>query len=150
MLREIKCTRNYKNRSQKLLNDVEQAGLIHMTSNTTDSIGFMCNCDRWHCTFLKAASRESKPGQFFNSGFEPLTDKDRCTSCHTCIERCPINARIMDENELLKTDLDRCFGCAVCATGCPSNAIAMANKPGFPELPQNMVALSNAIKESRS
>lgn len=56
----------------------------------------------------------------------------------------------MDENELLKTDLDRCFGCAVCATGCPSNAIAMANKPGFPELPQNMVALSNAIKESRS
>jgi NAD-dependent dihydropyrimidine dehydrogenase PreA subunit len=31
----------------------------------------------------------SKPGIFFNSGFQPVFDPDECVSCKLCIERCP-------------------------------------------------------------
>jgi Pyruvate/2-oxoacid:ferredoxin oxidoreductase delta subunit len=137
-----------KQEALEVLKRSEEAGLIHMSQNTAEDIGFLCNCDRWHCTTVKDVLTKPKPGLFFNSGFEPAFDPDLCTACGTCIDRCPPEALTLGDQDIPVVNLDRCFGCAVCATGCPTEAIAMVNKPGFPEPPKDGKALREAIKAS--
>ncbi|UCE52604.1 MAG: 4Fe-4S binding protein [Desulfobacterales bacterium] len=137
-----------KQEAMDVLNTSEEAGLIHMSRNTTEDIEFICNCDRWHCGTVQGVLKQSKPALFFNSGYQPLFDPDLCTACETCIERCPPEALTLDDNDVPKVDLDRCFGCAVCATGCPSEAIVMDAKSDFPVPPKDPKELVAAIKAS--
>jgi Pyruvate/2-oxoacid:ferredoxin oxidoreductase delta subunit len=138
-----------KKEAMEVLNRAEEAGLIHMSQNMTEGIGFLCNCDRWHCGAVQNALAKPKPGLFFNSGFEPRFDPDLCASCQTCIDRCPAEALVMGEEDHPVVNLDRCFGCAVCATGCPSQAISMVNKPGFPPPPKDAKAFREAVNASQ-
>ncbi|MBW1786896.1 MAG: 4Fe-4S binding protein [Deltaproteobacteria bacterium] len=135
-----------KQEARDVLDRSEDAGLIHMSVNTSDDIGFICNCDRWHCVAVKNALSKPKPGLFFNSGFEPSFDAEACIACETCIDRCPPEALTMGDDDVPKVNLDLCFGCAVCATGCTEEAITMVNKPGFAAPPKNGKELVAAIK----
>jgi Pyruvate/2-oxoacid:ferredoxin oxidoreductase delta subunit len=137
-----------KKEARVVLDQAEEAGLVHMTRNTTEDIEFLCNCDRWHCEVISSVLRQSKPGLFFNSGFQPSFAPDLCEACETCIERCPPEALTMGENDVPQVDLDRCFGCAVCATGCPSEAIAMDAKADFSRPPKDPKELVGALKAS--
>jgi len=137
-----------KAEAKKVLDMAEEAGLVHMSRNTTENVEFICNCDRWHCEVIKGVLKQSKPALFFNSGYEPQFDPDLCVACETCIERCPPEALAMGEDEIPVVDLYRCFGCAVCATGCPSEAIVMDAKPGFPIPPKDPRELVMALKTS--
>ena len=123
-----------RKKRREIVDRCEEAGLIHMSRNTTDEIDFMCNCDRWHCEVVGQVLKQPKPGLVFNSGFEPAFDAERCVGCETCIERCPPEALTMGEANVPVVNTDRCFGCGVCATGCSEGAILMKNKPGFPPL----------------
>jgi Pyruvate/2-oxoacid:ferredoxin oxidoreductase delta subunit len=129
-----------------LLKSAEDAGLVHMSRNTTEDIDFICNCDRWHCEVISGVLKQPKPAWAFNSGFLPSFDPDLCAACGTCIERCPAGALAMGESSLPEVDLDRCFGCAVCASGCPEEAIRMTAKPGFPTPPKDLKELIGALK----
>ncbi len=137
-----------KQEAMDVLNRSEEAGLIHMSRNTTEDIEFICNCDRWHCGTVKGVLKQPKPALFFNSGFQPVFDPDECTACETCIERCPPEALTMGDNDVPVVDLDRCFGCAVCATGCEFEAITMEAKPDFPVPPRDTRELVASIKAS--
>ena len=44
-----------KEEAMAVLKRSEEAGLIHMSQNTADGIGFICNCDRWHCGVVEMA-----------------------------------------------------------------------------------------------
>ena len=137
-----------KAEAKEVLEIAEEAGLVHMSRNTTEEINFICNCDRWHCEVIKGVLKQSKPALFFNSGFQPRIDPDLCSACETCIERCPPEALTMGNNEVPEVNLDRCFGCAVCATGCPEEAIVMESKPDFPIPPKDPKELISSIKAS--
>jgi Pyruvate/2-oxoacid:ferredoxin oxidoreductase delta subunit len=137
-----------KQGAKEVLDRAEEAGLVHMARNTTEDIEFMCNCDRWHCEVLTTVLKQSRPGLFFNSGFQPIFDPNLCEACETCIERCPSAALALGENDVPRVDLDRCFGCAVCATGCPSEAIVMETKKDFPVPPKDTQELVTALKAS--
>ncbi|MFH2131898.1 MAG: 4Fe-4S binding protein [bacterium] len=138
-----------KEEARKVLDRSEEAGLIHMSQNTAEDVGFICNCDRWHCAPVTSALRHAKPGLHFNSGFDPLFNADECTACETCIDRCPPQALVLGDDDVPVVNFDLCFGCAVCATGCPSDAITMVNKPGYPEPPVNAKAMKEALKTHR-
>ena len=134
--------------ARQVLDRSEEAGLIHMSRNTTEDIEFICNCDRWHCDVVKGVLKQSKPALFFNSGFEPRFDPDLCVACETCIDRCPPEALVMGDNDVPEVNLERCFGCAVCASGCPSEAIVMEAKPDFPIPPKDTRELVASLKAS--
>jgi len=124
--------------SYKLLEECRDAGLVHMTHNTTDNVGYLCNCDQWHCYAIKMILKQPKPSAVFNSGFEPKFDADRCTACETCLDRCPANALVMGDQDVPEVDLNLCFGCAVCATGCNDETITMvAKKEGYEPPPKD-------------
>jgi Pyruvate/2-oxoacid:ferredoxin oxidoreductase delta subunit len=135
-----------KNEARELLDRAEEAGLVHMSRNTSEDIDFLCNCDRWHCEVIKAVLKHPKPGHVFNSGFAPRVDRDRCDGCGMCIDRCPPGALAMDDDGVPSADMDRCFGCAVCASGCPENAIFMEAKPNRLEPPKTVKDLVAKIK----
>jgi Pyruvate/2-oxoacid:ferredoxin oxidoreductase delta subunit len=134
-----------KDEARAVLERSEEAGLIHMSVNMTEGIGFICNCDRWHCVTVTRALAKAKPALYFNSGFQPLFDAELCTACETCIDRCPATALTMGGEDVPVVDLDRCFGCAVCATGCPTEAVRMVNRPGFEAPPRDNKALKAAM-----
>jgi len=148
-----------KQEAKEILDRCEEAGLIHMSRNTTEDIDFMCNCDRWHCEAVTNVLRQPKPGLVFNSGFQPVFDPERCAACETCIERCPPQALTMpfssepspggERGVVPQKDADLCFGCGVCATGCPEGAIEMEAKPGFPVPPRDLKELVAALKAAR-
>lgn len=135
-----------KEEAREVLDRAEEAGLIHMSQNTAEDVGFICNCDRWDCSPVTNALRHDKPGLHFNSGFDPLINADECTACETCIERCPPEAMVMGDDDVPVVNFDLCFGCAVCATGCPSEAITMVNKPDYAAPPANLKEMKVAIK----
>lgn len=135
--------------ARELLNEAEEAGLVHLSMNTTENIQFLCNCDRWNCTVIQNVLKQPRPAFALNSRFQPRVDPKLCVTCGKCIDRCPSSARSMKGGGPPEVDLDRCFGCAVCATGCPSMAIAMESRLGLPEPPVDEKALREAIKASR-
>jgi len=117
-----------RDEAYKMLDECREAGLVHMTHNTTDNVGYLCNCDKYHCYAIKTILKQPKPSAVFNSGFEPRFDPDRCTACETCLDRCPANALVMGDQGVPEVDLNLCFGCAVCATGCADETITMVAK----------------------
>jgi Pyruvate/2-oxoacid:ferredoxin oxidoreductase delta subunit len=139
-----------KEEAMAVLDQSEEAGLIHMSRNTTEDIEFICNCDRWHCEVVSLVLKQPTPGWVFNSGFQPRFDPDKCIACEACLDRCPPEALSMGEDQLPVVDLNRCFGCAVCATGCPEAAIKMDAKPEFPSPPKDGKALVAALKASQT
>ncbi|MHC1743218.1 MAG: ATP-binding protein [Syntrophobacteraceae bacterium] len=136
-----------KQEALDILSQCEEAGLIHMSRNTTEDIDFMCNCDRWHCEVVAQVLKQPKPGWVFNSGFQPAFDATRCQACGACVERCPPEALHLDEGNVPMLNADRCFGCGVCATGCPEEAIVMEAKADYPVPPRNVKELVTALKE---
>lgn len=139
-----------KEEAREIIASCEEAGLIHMSRNTSEEIDFMCNCDRWHCEVVGNVLKQPKPGLVFNSGFMPTFDGDLCTACGLCVERCPSGALTEDAASRLAVNLDRCFGCGVCATGCPEGAIAMEAKADFPPPPKTTRDLVQALKNTAS
>ena len=137
-----------KQEAREILDRSEEAGLIHMSRNTTQDIDFMCNCDRWHCEVVGKVLKQPKPGLVFNSGFRPVFDPELCTSCETCVGRCPPQALKMGADDVPKSDGDLCFGCGACATGCPEGAISMEAKPDFPVPPKDVKELVTALKNA--
>ena len=119
-----------------ILDRSEEAGLVHCTNNRQE-IDFICNCCSCHCIILQRALAHPQPGLALNSGFQPRWDPASCTACETCVERCPMAALPMGDEEIPTVDLGRCIGCGVCATGCPEQAIEMLARPEIPEPPRD-------------
>lgn len=56
----------------------------------------------------------------------PVINREMCTICMECVERCPANAIIPDELEgKLGIDHGLCIYCMLCKEICPAGAIAM-------------------------
>ena len=138
-----------KEEAMNVLKESEEAGLVHC-SNNQQEIDFVCNCCSCHCMILKTALAQPKPGLAMASGFQPVWDPELCTACEICIDRCPMTALTMGQDDIPEVDLNRCIGCGVCATGCPEEAIAMEERSGIQVPPEDRKALSKAIKESQA
>jgi Na+-translocating ferredoxin:NAD+ oxidoreductase subunit B len=134
-----------KDEAYDILLRSEEAGLVHATYNRQE-IDFLCNCCSCHCVMIKKALSYPKPGRMMNSGFTPVWEEARCTACEVCLDRCPMTALAMGENDIPVLNADRCIGCGICASGCPVGAIAMVEKEGFPEPPLDRKALKEAMR----
>lgn len=58
-------------------------------------------------------------------GVEPLVsiNKKNCSACFACVRSCPVNAILLDENDLPEIKDNRCIGCGNCVTQCPEDVI---------------------------
>ncbi len=137
-----------KNEALDILKLSAESGLVHCTLNL-QKIDFICNCCSCHCMILKQALSYQNPGVFLSSGFQPCFDPESCTTCETCVDRCPAEALSLNEN-IPEVKMSRCIGCGVCAIGCPSDAIVMEEKKDAMVPPVDRKALREAVKRAEA
>jgi len=113
----------------KRIDDAAAAGLVHNVTDVSDDyktaseIGMsICNCCPC-CCILMYSVYKGFPEILGKSGFSPVLDKDACTSCNACEDRCPFYAIQMDD--FPQFDRGKCLGCGNCVVACPENAIVM-------------------------
>ncbi len=54
----------------------------------------------------------------------PQADPDKCTSCSTCIDHCPVSA-LSTIDSIPQVDATKCIACFCCQEMCPEKAIAL-------------------------
>ena len=117
-----------KEEALKIMKEAEQAGLIHKAfhpgSRETSPETSICNCCKDCCDTLNLWRSGTLP--LINSTYHlSMIDRDNCTGCGTCVEWCPTDAIVVDDEGLALRDENACFGCGVCSRFCPEEAISL-------------------------
>ena len=112
-----------------LLDQAEEAGLVHLTWNVESGHFFICNCCGCCCGVLRSINELGiDAAKVINSYYYAEIDPDECTVCGVCRdERCQVDA-IEEGEDALVIVREKCIGCGLCVTTCPSDAIALARK----------------------
>jgi ferredoxin len=117
-----------KERALEILEEAEEAGLVHSTSNFRDRIYYICNCCTCCCAVLRGVAEFGVPGAVARSGFRAHVEAEACTGCGACEERCLFGALSIIEGSV-DVNVARCVGCGLCAVACPSGAIELERLP---------------------
>jgi Fe-S-cluster-containing hydrogenase component 2 len=123
----------------RILQESEDAGLVHNISNCEGQISTLCNCCTCSCGVMKSillgGGNASGPSRFVVH-----YDAESCTGCEACVEICPI--RVISTNDSKVTiDSERCIGCGWCVLNCPSGSISMVLRDDLPKVYRNGAVL---------
>jgi Pyruvate/2-oxoacid:ferredoxin oxidoreductase delta subunit len=108
----------------EILRMAEEEGLIHVTTNRHEVDHFICNCCPCCCQtmpiLIKGGIRVVDP-----SRFRAEINRELCTGCGNCHQRCYFGAISWDDGEgsLSVVTAEKCMGCGLCAVTCPADAI---------------------------
>jgi len=118
--------------SMDILRQAEKEGLIHLSANTVDKNGFICNCCACCCGVIGPSIKMNRLDNFEKTDYVPVIDHDACTKCKKCINICSFHALLYRTGEKEDKSEDRvivredaCIGCGVCASNCPEDAISL-------------------------
>lgn len=130
-----------------LLDDAEQWGLVINTSNSRD-LSVICLCCRCCCAMLNNLKLLPECGMAVNSWYRSAIDRDACTACGLCLERCPVDA-IREDGDTMEALPERCIGCGLCASACPADAVSMIEKPGAKPPLDDVPSLMKQVAKER-
>jgi len=111
----------------QILTMAHDAGLVTQPATSQNPSG-MCNCCGDCCGPLTSLKGHPRPADMVFSNHFAMVDPDLCTSCETCLERCQMDAFLLDKKGLAVVNKDRCIGCGLCVTTCPTEAITLEQK----------------------
>ncbi len=101
----------------------EDAGLMHMVRNNIKKDMFMCNCCSCCCAGLYLIRELDYSQGISPSRFRVKLDKEACSGCGVCVDRCQTGAITLEDTAVINFDL--CFGCGNCAVKCPEDALTL-------------------------
>ena len=118
----------------KLVDQIEEDGLIHRWDNKADMVGasVSCQCCR-DCCFPYVSLDQAKMSigkAWAKSRYQAYVDTEQCKGCQTCINRCQFDAIDMQRpagSKKLKAVVDgeKCFGCGVCVVTCETGSLKL-------------------------
>ena len=134
----------------RILTEAQEAGLVTQPATAVNP-GGMCNCCSDCCGVLGSLNKHPKPAEMVFSNYFAEVDRDECSSCETCLEKCQMDAIDMDNDELAEINLARCIGCGLCVAACPMEAIQLTPKPEAMRrtLPENAAGQMAFMAERR-
>ena len=111
-----------------ILKKCRDDGLVTQPATSQNPAG-MCNCCGDCCGVLGAIKKHPAPSEIVFSNHLILADSEACTGCGLCLERCQMDALVLNEGELIEVMTKRCIGCGLCVTTCPTEALSLIEKP---------------------
>jgi ferredoxin len=117
-----------KEEAFKIMKEAEEEGLVHKAFHPLSKVSrpetSICNCCKDCCDTLNVWRDGALP--LINSTYHlSVIDREVCTGCGVCVERCPTEAIELNDNEEAVRDENACFGCGICARFCPEEAISL-------------------------
>ena len=138
-----------KEEGMKVLDQAEEAGLVHTSNNSSDRANLICNCCPCCCTVLRGRTQLKHSHAFEPSRFEAHVSSEDCTGCAICAdERCPMKAIEMKDDVAL-VNLEECIGCGLCVTGCPAGAIELAERKQPPSIPATIREMGAKVLQEK-
>ncbi len=112
----------------EIMQEAENAGLIHKAfhpgSRESKPETSICNCCKDCCDTLELWRSGTLP--LINSTYHlSVINLEFCTGCGACVDWCPTDAIILNDQELAQRDESACLGCGVCSRFCPEGAISL-------------------------
>ena len=140
-----------KQEALRILDQAEDAGLVHTTGNWRDGHNYICNCCTCCCGVLRGLTEFHSPTAVANSGYRATIAEEDCVGCGTCLDRCQFGALSMP-SDIAQVDAGRCVGCGLCARTCPTGAITLVPlaKGERPMVPEDAAAWGEARYGRRS
>lgn len=111
-----------------VLEDAEQAGLVHSSGNYRTGNSYICNCCTCSCGVMRGISELGIRTAVARSAFRVVVDVKKCMGCGSCIDRCQFGALSLVDG-VAEVDPERCTGCGLCTTRCPSEALVLTRLP---------------------
>ncbi|MCK5126012.1 MAG: 4Fe-4S binding protein [candidate division Zixibacteria bacterium] len=112
----------------KLLDEAEEAGLVHTVSNVVKGVGYICNCCGCCCAILRGITEWGLDKSVAFANYYAVIDESKCEDCGICIDRCQVKA-IESVDMASKVIREKCIGCGLCIGTCPEEAIELKLKP---------------------
>ena len=109
-----------------ILRRAEQAGLVLQPENSQRPDAICCCCGDC-CVLLRMLPNHPRPVELYESNFYVEVDREKCTGCEVCVEKCQLDARVM-AGRIAEVKLERCIGCGNCVTVCPAGANRLVKK----------------------
>ena len=110
-----------------ILREAQESGLVTQPATTQNPAG-MCNCCGDCCGVLISIKEHPRPAELVCSNYFAMGDRELCTGCETCLERCQMEAIQMDEENTAVVNTDRCIGCGLCVITCSAGAMRLVPK----------------------
>jgi ferredoxin len=109
----------------EVLKLANQHGLVHLTFyNPEQHVYALCSCCECCCHDIAFMKKLGRPDLVAHADYIASVDKNTCTQCGTCADRCMFGAQAMQDGQAV-FNRDRCYGCGLCVSTCPSGAIHM-------------------------
>jgi electron transport complex protein RnfB len=122
-----------------IIKKAEEEGLVLQPSNSQEIVNICCCCGDC-CQVLLHLKRHPMPASMVASPFIAEVDREACTGCEICLERCQMDAIEM-EDERARVNSERCIGCGLCVSTCSGEALSLKRKPEDmqPHIPKNQM-----------
>ena len=75
---------------------------------------------------LKNLKNFENPAAAVHTNYFARVDAEECVACEACVERCHMDAIVMEETARVLEN--RCIGCGACITACPTDALQFHQK----------------------
>lgn len=117
----------------KVLDQVEEVGLVHTVNNVARGIFYVCNCCGCCCGILRGINQLGIKNSVARANYYAIVDPEQCNGCGICEDRCQVNA--CSVADVATIDLTKCLGCGLCVTGCLSEAVTLKLRPDAEIIP---------------
>ncbi len=147
----------------ELLMQNENEGLVFQPSGA-QTPEFICSCCGCCCGMLGLHKQVPRPVDFWTSAFRAELNRELCTGCGRCVERCQVDAARLDSSagsyltsaspsNVSRTKAHilaaRCIGCGLCIPTCPTKALRLVAKTSAAVPPIDETALLEEIRRNK-
>ncbi len=117
-----------KEEAFSVLQEAEEAGLVHSSGNYRTGNTYICNCCTCSCGVMRGIAEFGMQTAIAHSAFRTVVAPERCVGCGKCLDRCQFGALSLADGTA-HIDPSRCAGCGLCVTTCAVEALRLERKP---------------------
>lgn len=114
-----------KEEAEQVIQECEEAGLVHLADNKAGIGLVICNCCSCCCMMIKHMAQLGISCLAAPSRYTIQVESEKCNGCGECIGRCPVQVLSMEGSKdgVVTVAFERCIGCGLCTVACPTDAL---------------------------